>query len=128
MYQDLASRTVQTKPNCSGNTNLRVEELYENAFLFAAAVRISWLCRGNAGHDHDRSHARDCDYWSRRNPTGYARGFGYSSAAASSGRDENRCTWTELRLDERLLAMDRRGLSMGAGQLDCASTTGSSLG
>jgi hypothetical protein len=42
-----------TKPNCSGNTNLRVEELYENAFLFAGAVRISWLCRGNAGHDHD---------------------------------------------------------------------------
>jgi len=31
-------------------------------------------------------------------------------------------------LDERLLALDRRGLSMGAGQLDCASTSGRGLG
>jgi len=43
------------KPNCSGNTNLRVEELYENAFLFAGAVRISWLRRGTPGHDYDNN-------------------------------------------------------------------------
>src|SRR5881275_2830734 len=96
-----------TKPNCSGNTNLRVEELYENAFLFAGAVRISWFCR---------------------KPTGYARGFGYPSAAASSRRDENSCTRADLRLDEWLLAMDWRALCMGAGTLGRASATGRGLG
>jgi hypothetical protein len=119
-----------TKPNCSGNTNLRVEELYENAFLFAGAVRISWLRLGTPGHDHNnnRGHARNRDYWSRRDATGYARGFGYPSAAASSGRDENRCTRADLRLDEWLLAMDGRALCMGAGALGRASASGRGLG
>src|SRR5439155_6253461 len=71
---------------------------------------------------------RDCDHWFRRNPTGYARGFGYPSAAASSRRDENSCTRADLRLDECLLAMDWRALCMGAGTLGRASATGRGLG
>jgi hypothetical protein len=55
MYQDLGQLNGPTKPNCSGNTNLRVEELYENAFLFAGAVRISWLRLGTPGHDHNNN-------------------------------------------------------------------------
>jgi hypothetical protein len=54
-----------TKPNCSGNTNLRVEELYENAFLFAGAVRISWLRRGNPCYDDDDRSNTDRNYGSR---------------------------------------------------------------
>ena len=70
----------------------------------------------------------DGDNWPRCDATRYTRGFGYSSAPTSSGRDENRCTRAELRLDKWLLAMDWRELCMGARALDCAPTPGRGLG
>jgi hypothetical protein len=62
----------------------------------------------------------------RRNPL-HER-FWLLNRPPSSGRDENRCTRAELRLDEWLLAMDWRELRMGARALDCAPTPGRGLG
>jgi hypothetical protein len=81
----------------------------------------------NGDDDHDRSQARD-SHNAARDGRGHARGCRDENSAGSSSRNENGCTWTELCLDDRVLALDRSGLCMGSGQLGGTSQTSSRLG
>ncbi len=80
------------------------------------------MCGGtNDCDDHNN------DTGSHNDGTG-SRGRGDPSAAASSHRNSDGNTWTGIRLDERLLAMDRNNLRVGGGNLGSSPTTSRSLG
>jgi hypothetical protein len=118
---------VRAEPAGSRETNAQEEALYEttHSSFDAGAVWFGRLRRRTSARNHDHDHGgHDND----RPGRGHTRGVGDTNPASCSSRGANRLTRTKVCLDERLLALERDGLCVGAGKLGCASQTGRGLG
>ena len=80
------------------------------------AICLDRLRRGASDRNNDDNHAR-----SDHNGTCRARGSCDSSSAGGASRGGNSLTWTGLYLERRLLALEWRGLRVGAGRLGQAA-------
>jgi len=74
-------------------------------------------------NDHHHHHPR-----SNNDGSSHARGLGNSGSAWGSRRDAARLARSSLRLDKRLLALDRDPVCVGPRHVDRASNAGGCLG
>ena len=120
---------VRAEPTGSRETNAQEKAFYEiTHFSFDAdAVCLGRLRRRTGARDHNDDHGSHYHDWAGRG-SGHPRGVGDTSSASCSGRGANCRARTEICLDQRILALDWSGLSMGVRHVGAASQTGCGLG